>query len=501
MIDAFGVDISKGLPSYVKGVQLGKIKPKTNSTGLGRVYRADLIRANEAGKKAAAMKPDNMRQRLISEIPKSFSTRNRPRERFQTQVKEGQRLKRRLPGYLKVNKDIKAARETTKAKYDSTYLDENRMSAQDLIWHRATNMAPRRRNVSKAFTPRNPDFSMQGREVLHLGRKARIHTYDGDNMFTVLNHRDNKVFVHRDQLKFLKKKRSESSVKPLVPSKPPKPVQGTLFDIGKSFVPRSQLGAINRLNDLNKPTKLSNPYPSMLSRTPNVTAIKATVLKEKQPKLFQSRLKNLRNNQAARLEGKPDKQIIQTQPRKIPFEESPKTPQAMTSKTYKNALSEIPKSNAKRFRVGFDSIQPTSKEFLRPSAVPAKPETRSSQIVIASDNLPRNAHTERKLLHHELAHATGSKKGPKRRWLRLNQIVNDPRKVGREEARVEHLTGTKKATQPMGTMVTHYAGAYEPGLLNPRSPEAMKNKAYRGLNQKLESKDVKPWKLRSIKNT
>jgi hypothetical protein len=226
--------VSKGLPSYVKGVQLGKIKPNANVTGLGRVYRANLISANAAGKKAAAMKPDNMKQRLISEIPKSFSMRNRPREKFQAQVAEGQKLKRRLPGYLRVNKDIKAARETTKAKYDSTYLDEKRMSAQDLIWHRATNMAPRKRNVSKAFTPRNPDFSMQGREVLHLGRKARIQTYDGDNMFTVLNNKDAKVFVHRDQIKFLKKKRSGSSVKPLAPSKPPKPVQGTLFDIGKT---------------------------------------------------------------------------------------------------------------------------------------------------------------------------------------------------------------------------------------------------------------------------
>jgi hypothetical protein len=180
MKDAFGVEITKGLPSYVKGVQLGKIKPSTNATGLSRVYRANLIRANAAGKKAAAMKPDNMKRRLVSEIPKSFSMRNIPRERFQAQVEEGQRLKRRLPGYLRLNKDLKAARQKIITRSDSPYLDENRMSAQDLIWHKATNMAPRRRNVSKAFTPRNPDFSMQA------------------------------------------------------PSKPPKPVQGTLFDIGKT---------------------------------------------------------------------------------------------------------------------------------------------------------------------------------------------------------------------------------------------------------------------------
>jgi hypothetical protein len=402
---------------------------------------------------------------------------------------------------LRVNKDIKAARETTKAKYDSTYLDENRMSAQDLIWHRATNMAPRRRNVSKAFTPRNPDFSMQGREVLHLGRKARIQTYDGDNMFTVLNNKDAKVFVHRDQLKFLKKKQSKSSIKPLAPSKPPKPVQGTLFDIGKSFVPRDYLGAVNRLNDLGNPTRFTHQFPSILSRTPEVTAIKATVLKEKQPKAFERRLKNLRRDRKVRLNGQPDKQIKPVQPYKIPFQEAPKTPPPMTNKTYKNALSEIPKSNAKRFRVGFDSIQPTSKEFPGPGAYPSAPQTRSSKIVIASNNSPSNAHTENKLLHHELAHATGNKKGNQKRWVRLNQIIDNPRKLGREEARVEHLTGTKKATQPGGSIVPHYAAAYEPGLLNPRSPGAIKNKAYRNLNQKLESKGVKPWKLRPIKNT
>ena len=60
-------------------------------------------------------------------------------------------------------------------------------------------------------------------------------------------------------------------------------------DISKSFVSRSQL--------VNHGTDLLRYRPS---RIPSVTAIKATALKEKQPELFERRLRELRRNKKAR---------------------------------------------------------------------------------------------------------------------------------------------------------------------------------------------------------
>ena len=64
-------------------------------------------------------------------------------------------------------------------------------------------------------------------------------------------------------------------------------------EVSKSFVPRSQL-----VTRAGRELELMDSYRP--SRVSNVTAIKATVLKEKQPKLFERRLKDLQHSQEAR---------------------------------------------------------------------------------------------------------------------------------------------------------------------------------------------------------
>lgn len=284
-------------------------------------------------------------------------------------------------------------------------------------------------------------------------------------------------------------------------------------DVSKSFVPRASL--------TRNPAKMLNarkfgPSEHTFNRTRDMTPIKATALKEKQPDAFKERLNDLRAKKKAGTLGKPLTPNSAKARALNPGTEPGIRQSIKASKDVQSGAKAVPKKFMRRLKRGDYRLDKVTNDDIGPSVGNLDPIRRRKHLLIEVPGKGQNKTDvpTKNVVAHELAHATANK-STNRRFVRLNQLATKPKSIGKEEARADYLSGTD-VYHRKGSHASHSQDAadllrqrpvraWQEGIRNNRSeisnrPAPGKGEGYKTVHTKMKQAGTKRWLDRYGKN-
>jgi hypothetical protein len=264
-------------------------------------------------------------------------------------------------------------------------------------------------------------------------------------------------------------------------------------EIGKAFIP--------------KPRKM---MPPQLSRpTNNTVQHDLPRWKKTDPDGFKAHLEGMRSHKTPKVDAETGRPELSMYPKPYRSRIGASSPTGATYRGPSSPIKPRQRADAGVLNEAKAAVAGMPKKSLkrlrsRPSKIYVTPQTGGAAGLYRAQNpgtfdsilVNPKAEGKPRTVAHELAHLTG-RKNQKRSVIRMAQIGDDPVKLGKEEARVEHLSRNFKGGSGYGKRVADIIRGDKTNLGYNKFSEGQKKQfafAHEGLRRKLYQKGVPSWK-------